>query len=372
MTTQLTDCAAATPICGSDGSCRKCRLHSECLSQICALDGHCVLTQDIAYVDNGGNAPTVCKATGVHDGTSTNTAYCDIQDAVNGSKAYALVTGRSAAYGPVTINNRNIALVGPGFAAATTAQIQGLTSQGIAITGNSNVIVDGFDINSSTTSKDGIICSTTMTASITLTRSSVHGNSGNALTANACTAVVDANLLGPQNSSGLSFGASTMYTVTNNLIFRNTSTGVIIDRNANGTFQFNTVADNGGASTAGGIDCGTAQAKAIERSIVAGNTKTGTPQTQFAGSCLLLDVAVDSMEMSALGGQKLADPEFIASGSSPYNYRLKNPSAANLACCFDKANGAADGGAMMLPDHDVDFIARPKSNGWDYGGNEAY
>jgi len=364
------DCAAATPICGSDQTCRKCRSHSECVSGVCTLAGSCALSTDIALVNNGNAAPTTCKLTGTHDGTSAATAYCDIQDAVNGTKPYALVTGSTAAYGAVTINNRNITLVGPGFAATTTAQIQGLTTQGIVVQGNSIAVIDGFEVTATTGSKEGILCLTSGTASLTAVRNWVHNNGGNGISATACTAVVDANLVGPSNASGLSFGAGTSYTATNNLVFRNSSTGVILASNASGTFQFNSVAGNGGASIFGGIDCGSAT-KLIERSIIATNTTAGTPASQFTGSCALLDVVVGTAEMSALPGSRV-DPHFVNASSSPYNYRLVKPNdAANLSCCVDKVSTTVDGGSSMLPDHDIDFTTRPQGVAWDIGGHEA-
>ena len=67
--------------------------------------------------------------------------------------------------------------------------------------------------------------------------------------------------------------------MSNNLIFRNGDTGVTINKAANVSFQFNTVAGNGGATQFGGLDCGNGAAKLIERSIVATNATQGTPQT---------------------------------------------------------------------------------------------
>jgi hypothetical protein len=374
-TTEATDCAAATPICDATGTCRKCAAHSECSTGICKSDGTCALSTDIAYVDDGGVAPGVCKVNGaMHDGNSPTTAFCDITDAIAGTKPYALVKGSSAAYSGITINNRSIVLVGPGLNATTPATISGGLSSSVSVTGTSVVTIDGFDIT--TTLLDAVDCvNVPAGAVLTLIRDNIHDVTKIGVNVTTCVLTLDQDVIGPNCGNGaVVLGAGATYSVTNTFVIRNPANtqGITIDKMANGIFQFNTVASNGASNIAGGIDCGTGVNKVIERSIVASNTTTaGGSATQFTGNCVLDDVVVGTAEKGSLGGVKL-DPTFVQPSTAPYDYHLKTPNdTANLACCIDKITMTVDGGATMLPDHDIDGTHRPKGAGWDIGGHEA-
>lgn len=61
-------CTGNTPTCGTDGTCRACAAHSECVSGACSFadgSGSCAPESDVAYVDsvNGNNNPTCGKST---------------------------------------------------------------------------------------------------------------------------------------------------------------------------------------------------------------------------------------------------------------------------------------------------------------------
>ncbi len=366
-TSEATDCAAATPICDATGACRKCATHGECSSAICKSDGSCALTTDIAYVDDGNTTPTFCKAAGTHDGNSPATAYCDIQDAVNGTKPFAFVKGSTSAYGAVSINGRSIVIVGPG-AATPSASISGGSNPSVSVTGTAYVTLDGFEVFM--TFVDGVDCTNNVAGtSLTLLRNKIHGVSGIGINSTKCVLTLDQNVIGPANTGGGVKLTSTTYSITNNFIVGNGTTGISVsfDTASTGEFAFNTVAQNTFTGQAGGIDCANGANRVIESSIVWGNSvKSGT---QIVGNCDLINV-VTGTDSFADAIQK--DPTFVNIATMPYDYHLKAPNdTANLACCVDKITMTVDGGASMLPDHDIDNAHRPKGAGWDIGGHEA-
>lgn len=55
-----TACAAGTPVCGTDNTCRACTAHSECLSHACSADGSCVAEADVAYISATGTDNPTC------------------------------------------------------------------------------------------------------------------------------------------------------------------------------------------------------------------------------------------------------------------------------------------------------------------------
>jgi hypothetical protein len=328
-----------------------------------AAAGSCVGGGEAALVDNGGAAVAAC-VTGrpTRDGASGATAYCDVQEAIGGAKAYVAVKASAQAYGAVNIA-RSVTVVGPGPmtpAAPTTptAKINGGASPGITVGGTATVILDGLDVTAPIAG-DGILCSNGLSGtSLAIRRSSVRGAMGFGVRSDTCNLLVDGNYIGPLNSGGGMRLASTTYILTNNMIFNSNagSVGVRIDDSPAGSvFAFNTVANNGGGApgTAGGINCNVPAV--IQSSIVALNSlSAATGGSQFAGSCMLTDVVTSG-------------PVFVS--ATDFHLKTSDPASesANRACCIDKLPAPTRPNA----DHDLDFTRRPKGAAADIGAHEA-
>jgi hypothetical protein len=248
--TQAVDCTGNTPICGSDGTCRKCAAHAECPSAgnwgdgtaaqgVCVFDGasagSCAPSNKIAYVDNGGHSITACKGDGnTHDGSTPAKAYCDVQDAVGGTQPFIVVKGNgNASYGGASTGGtnvnvaRDVTVVGPGGSAATTAQISSGVSATPCISVGSavTVVVDGFELGQSS-SGIGLACTGVNTVLIAR-RNSVHSAGGGGVNASNCTLTLDGNDIENNAPGGVS-GSNSTLTITNNKIANNMSGGVSV------------------------------------------------------------------------------------------------------------------------------------------------
>jgi hypothetical protein len=320
----------------------------------------------VALVDNGGAAPATCVGTRpTRDGASAATAWCDIQEAMAGTRPFVTVKASAQAYGPVSIA-RSVTVVGPGpmtpaAPTAATAKINGGASPGITVGGTATVILDGLDV-AGTTGPDGIFCSNGSPGTVlTVRRTSIRHSLGFGVNSSKCNVVLDGDYIGPSNSSGGIQLIGTTYTVTNNLIFGSDlgSVGVLlVGSPAGSVFAFNTVASNGGGAPgmAGGINC--AMPAVIQSSIVASNSlSAATNGSQFAGSCTLTDVVTSG-------------PVFVSATDFHLATSDAASEAANRACCIDKLPAPSTPNA----DHDLDFSARPKGAGatpYDIGAHEA-
>jgi hypothetical protein len=381
------DCSGTTPICGADRACHPCKAHSECpgfgnwpegdaSSGICVLDGasagSCVTMGQIAYVDSRSATITVCKAAHPTATGAVADPFCDVQDAIASPQPIVLVRTSTQPYGGgatggTAVNiSRSVTLVGPGGQAANKAKITGLGSPVVTVGGTATVVIDGFEV--ATTTVDGIFCSNGVAGTnLTIRRSNIHNAGGIGINSSTCAIVIDGNLVGPTNGGGGIKLVSSKYTVTNNLVFNN-GAGVpgvnIIDSPAGSIFAFNTVAGNSSGAFPGGVTCPSAATAVIQNSIVATNSTTGG--TQFAGMCQFQNVVVGRDSTGASGVIKKT-PAFTA------DYHLDMTTVpnqtANADCCIDKLGTPGTPGA----DHDVDFTARPKGSAvtpYDIGGQE--
>lgn len=294
--TQASDCSGATPICGSDNSCRACQAHSECASGICVFDGasagSCAAASQIAYVDNKGSV-TTCSANGMtHDGNAPATAFCDIQNAVSTSKPYVLVAGQTpsgtSAYSKVSITSaRTVTIVGPGQGAAAPATIYDPTNVGLTISLSGSgvsgtVIVDGLEIGdrSNASLQDAVDCTASGGASATLVvrRTAIQHSSKLGVNSNGCDATMGSTLVENNVMGGLQFTTSDLE-MDASLVENNSGGGIQLST-SDFTIENTVIALNGSASSGfGGVQSiGTGsvgRAQLINDTIVKNTAATG-------------------------------------------------------------------------------------------------
>jgi hypothetical protein len=366
---QSSQCPAAQPICGTDGSCRTCAQNSECTIGVCKSDGTCAAASEVAYVDNS-NAN--CSNT-AHVSTPSS-PYCQIQPTIDafGGFPYIRVAGSVTPYQPVTVGAEtspiNVTLVGPAIFSGSAAAyiydsakiavtIQTSAAQPVALT------VDGILLQGgSSPAMNGVVCNQgSGSATLTLRNSQVKMSGLIGVSTSNCTLNIDRSTVINNAGGGIKMNGSP-FVVTNNFIYNNGTLGsstiaVEIDSGSSGTFAFNTVANNAsGAATIGGILCPSAGAVIpILDSIVFGNTQdTGS---QIAGKCSLQNVVTGT---DSFAGAIQMSPTLTS------DKHLVANDAANMACCVDKVTNPMTPNA----DHDGDLSHRPKGAAWDIGAHE--
>jgi hypothetical protein len=359
-------CGAATPVCTTDGNCKKCQAHSECPSQVCNLDGSCADPSTVAYADNTNSAMVTCSNT---PHTSTPSApYCEIQTAIDnlGAKTIVRVYPSATAYGLLTISAGTVSIVGSPATAATCAasgacvKVSGDASNpAISISGVSTVVsFDGIEVTAGGLGQDGLFCSqASIGPTVTLRRSYVHGVGGTGVNATKCKVTLDQTQIGPGNSGGAIALSGAQYSISNNFVVGNATTtkpAIILD----GTelpgglgFRNNTVIKNGNLGGVGGVACNTGTMD-LRESIIWQNSMSNTGG---AGTCNLVNTVTTPSP----------DPTFVNSAGPDYDAHLTGRDAANLACCIDKVPSSP-------VDHDYDGRSRPQPSPgqWDIGAHE--
>lgn len=333
---ESSDCATATPVCGSGGVCRGCTLHAECSAQLCNLDGSCAVAGTVAYADNAGGS-----CSGTHAATLADPA-CDVTAAL-AVKPIVRVIGSAVAYPHVSIASGNVQIIGADGKPAAT--IGGdVSNPAVSIGGAmTTALLDDLEFIGSGPNQPGVSCiNASLGPTLTLRRSSLHGINGVAVSATNCTVVLDRDQIGPGNAGGGVSLSGAPYTVTNCFVVGNGSggTGVLLGSGATAKgpgFMHNTVVSN----AAGGILCSGA--------------------TTIAGSIVESNALMDTSGACTLSGSTSLVPDFV----SATDYHLAGRTAANLACCIDQLTTSP-------VDHDFDGRARPQpTNGkWDVGAHE--
>jgi hypothetical protein len=411
-------CANPTPVCGSDGNCRKCTAHTECASLICKSDGTCAADSDVLYVDNKNGACVVGTQSGMK-----NDPICDVPTtyptAITTSAPFfnkqivhyaASTTAYSALLIGPSSSGFSVNLVGSGAkisgnTAANPAPALTITI-GATIT-VATVNVDGLDLQGSkkagsvNTDSDGVSCSVsagTGTINLNLRSVVVHdsgasGSNVSGVNATKCAVTIKSSQFARNADKGvyISYGSLDMdgsyvsangnegvylfngpsYTIINSMIYDN-GLGVHFStatNSGNATFAFNTVSrnDHGATNQSSGLDCGTSGPRhIIESSIVYdnGNNGGGSP-TQIAGNrCDLAQVVTGAGENYA--GATQSTPIFASSPADGLHL------AMNDTACIDQARYGVDGGAPTQTDHDIDGQKRPNGTYRDIGADEFY
>ncbi|MDB4970186.1 MAG: hypothetical protein JWN44_5875 [Myxococcales bacterium] len=379
--TQATDCAAATPICGVGGGCRKCQLHSECAEGVCRFDGpnagSCVASSEIAYVDNKGNV-TNCGLAGTHDGASPATAYCDVQPGVDSGKPYVLVTGHGntqSAYGKVTITNTvNVTIVGPGAGVLNPALVFDVAADQISVTPTGSnaatLILDGLELGdrSNPSGQNGISCSASGAASakIVVRRSIIQHNGKMGVTTNGCDVTLDQSTIGPGNSQGGALLKSSDFTIQNSVVHDNGSTTA-----AFGGLQINGLgaaargrivnvdivnnASKNAANTYSAIDCVSGTVVALNTALIGNTVAASTAEVR--SSCLMDHSAWVGAAGTNLNLASCSDATVFVDPTA-FDYHLRT---AAVAPCTVTLVGRGTGAFMnaSAPDYDFYGASRP-------------
>ena len=373
------DCATATPVCNSDGTCRKCAANNECASRICdAPSGTCVVETDIIYVDaSNDSGQSSCSET-VKDG-SKGAPFCEISKALMllglSTRHYVLLAPSDNNYVGFDLSDtmgRTITFIGPGKDVAKKATIQAMPNQNAInikpmAAQTASVVLDGLTVVCNGNGNVLFCDSANSRPTLTVTNSSFANTNSGAVFINQCNFKMDRSYISGAGQDGLQLGNNSNYVVQNVFIWNN-STGVEFDT-GNGNFSFNTVAYNMGSI---GFYCG-AQNTVIADSIVFGNKMNGNSQFNFGGgdSCTLINV-VTGMDMINSSGKITAAPVFKSMTDLHLDTSAANL-AANQACCIDQLNASSSPSPSPspLPALDIDGSNRPKGARWDIGAHEA-
>jgi hypothetical protein len=370
---QTSACDGVTPTCGADHACHACSRHEDCpLSSACLPDGACAAAAQVAYVDPIQGSGTAC----------TVSAPCKkVADALGANRPYVKLTGTIDE--PVQINNQNVTIL----AAAGTQLTR--TSPGVILKVDGTSTVQIFDLaiaNGLGGTGIGISLPAGNSASLTLRRVSVTGNTGGGLTANGGTlnivqstfsgntgggiAVVGGSLTlsrstisGPADS-GISVSGA-QFDITNTIIAGNGGPatavgGVHLDQINTGTrrFEFNTVTNNNGMDGAAvGVVCTlVGQPVTFADNIVYANQEGGT-RTQVGGAnCNWTHSDIGPVAVTGTGNISM-DPRFVNPAQSNYHLQAGSPA-------IDKADPAS------TMDVDIDGDVRPQGSGRDMGADE--
>src|SRR5262249_42148667 len=158
----------------------------------------------------------------------------------------------------------------------------------IAVGGGADVTVDGVQIAKGL---NGVTCGGAA-AKLKLRRSRITDAKMAGGSISACTPLLlDRHYLSGHNTGALKNDATDEYTVTNQVIVKNTlindNQAVLLTGNAGkgrAVFRFNTIADNqSGNGVPSAIFC--EQLRTIEDTIIFGNSPLAMMQTQIGGSC---------------------------------------------------------------------------------------
>jgi hypothetical protein len=367
------DCAAAAPVCNPDGSCRKCKTHGECATGVCASDGTCAAASNILYVDN---SDANC-ATG--DGSSGK-PYCQMSDAVTnlGSHHFVHVAATATHYAGLSLGPSPMPspyFVGGPFGAqpivnATINDAGSLHCLELVANAGINISVtfDGFQLNGDSSGTNTYCDGSAGSVAVTLKNCNLIGGYRSVRLIN-CAGNLGESMFSSATDTGVSVENSSTWDLHNSFVFL--AAGIGVSAATAGSFNFNTVAFNGGFTTgsvadfAGGVNCGAAMT--LNSSIVINNQQNPhAGGTQFGGSCSLSNVVTGTDTIGPTG--KLGGTPVFRSTSGTYDLHLKvdNPTdtATNRTCCIDKVPA---GGFSI----DIDQDARPLGPAADVGGDEA-
>lgn len=369
------DCTvAAQPFCQlSTHTCRACEADVECNSHLCSESaGTCVDLAAALYVapaptgsdanactTEGSPCATISGALGKltatrHSIRVANGTYSDsiVLVAANGP---ILVSGETASFKNTTIN-----FTATGFGSGThdhvmegtnlTLTVEGMslrggTTEGVRMSGGGKVTLYEVEL---TNDAGGVDCNG---STCVVEQSSITGNAGIGIASSATGTVltVGQSVIANNTLAGIDTG-NTSYTIVNSIITNNLGGGVVIGTlGATHRFDFNTVADNGGATTPTGIRCAAA-ATAITNSIFSGN---GTAP-QIATNCSATYSLFTDTNPGGTG-----NVQGLSSFVGASNYHITASSAARNAA--DPGSGEAT---------DIDGEHRPQGAGRDMGADE--
>ena len=347
---QTSACNGVTPTCGSDHTCHACSRHEDCpLSSACLPDGSCATTAQVAYVDpmlGSGNTCTLsmpCKK---------------VADALGTNRPNVKLTGIIDEQVQI---NQNVTIV----AASGTQLTRSNPGVILEVRGTSVVqIVDLTIANGRGGTGIGISLPPGSSASLSLRRVSVTGNTGGGISASGGTLTISQSTISGNTASGISVSGG-QFDITNTIIAGNGGPatavgGVHFDQINSGTrrFEFNTVTNNNGMDGAAvGVVCTlVGQPVTFANNIVYANQEGGT-RTQVGGAnCNWSYSDIGPVAVAGTGNINM-DPLFANPAQSNYHLQAGSPA-------IDKADPAS------TMDVDIDGDVRPQGSGRDIGADE--
>ncbi len=378
----------------ANGGCPK-----DCASEVCITKpdqpniAQCISEADVLYVnardencDNG------------KEGTGTkNSPFCEIQkavqEAVKTKKPYVSVKAsyrdhardsKKQDYSVVKISTGSVTMIGPwanrtlkqnedpkdrqNFISFKDIAIVGYKENeviSLEVSGDANVTFDGFHFTGS------VVCSS-VNATLEIRHSLLQSKNLQALEgiddknkiiskdrvlASPCKKITlensDIREAG-RGKASIHIGDMTTYRIVNSII-AHSPTGVILEKNSAGVFEFNTVT----VHDKKGVDCGDVGSKKMIKNSIVVKNNGGKGDDQFSKLCEFDAVVAGPNEM--INDPKLIKklPEFEVG-----DFRLQENSGQNKDCCINKA--------IPDPEVKIDFFEniRPKGGLPDIGFQE--
>lgn len=331
------DCPGEAPVC-DDQVCRGCNGDTECSSEVCFIDsGACADPDAVIYVETGGAITGSCPQ---------DTACSTMSRAILQVTATRnIIKVRPGTYAePVVLDGITVTIVGDDAILRTA----GFDQHAIHVLGGADVTLERVTISGATPnalSPVGLRCEGA-TSTVRLSRSSVTGNVGGAITILGC-----------------------QFSLTNNVIEGNgqTTSGVaavtIRDIGAGSLHElaFNTITSNAvNANTVGGVEClSVVPTLVFSNNIVYANTISGTG-TQVGGDveCTWRYSDIGPLGPAVPGtGNVNLDPMFVDVVDRDFHLAGNSP-----------VRNIADPAATI--DVDFDGDSRPLASGPDIGADE--
>ncbi len=329
-------------------TCRPCAAHTDCDSQACLPTGACGDDTNVAYVDPMGTDNATCTKA---------TACTEVAKALATDRPFVKFTGTTNEQ--VTLNNKTVT-----FIADPGAKLSD-TSNGILLKLEGPGTVSIFDLEitgASGANNSGISLQPGTTASLTLTRTSIHTNQGSGITMAGGSLTITQSTLFENLGGGIAMTTTGVVSITNNFIHHNGNTsnaafgGLSLKPIGASKVEFNTIVDNqanGGVVSAGGVFCDTA-AFVAANNLVFRNTGGVSGKVQTVGLCTY----GNSFNMPGASSTENT-PAFVNPNSPPFDYRLTTATPLTVR----NAAGACVG---------VDFENEPRPSGGacDLGADE--
>lgn len=354
--TDHTACTGITPICGSDNTCQKCSMHSQCASNVCLPDGSCDAGDDVAYVDQSIGGGFKC----------TKAEPCSLLSvALTTNQPYIKITGSIT--DNVTVTNKVVVIL-----ADANAQLTEGAGIPIKVDGTAQVTI--YDLEVGGTPTNGISMQPGNTAALSLYRVKITGSTGSGIVAsgNGTLNIVQSTI--NSNSGGISYSGNGTVNAIRSTISNNSGSGIIysgdgtlnlvqstIDSNSgkgvliSGDSTLNITRSEIGNNSGGGIIMNSATKFDIANNFIIANGNDGPSNPSDVGGVLAKPDGISKIEFNTIVGNRSASGVTRAGGilcdeggfDVPYNLIFSNIGGAGQTlgnCDFSKSLTAAPNG----------------------------
>lgn len=280
------DCAGHTPVCSPQHTCEACTKNSDCPSDACLPDGACATEADVAYVDGDLGTGSAC----------TKAMPCDtVTKALATPHKTIRVTG--IVDETITIADRADGVILLGDATTVLTHNSGAV---LTVAGTTNAILRDITIGGATpTNSIGVQLASGASGATDLEHCKVQNQNQGGIRAENGKLAVNRSVITNNGQGGIVLRSGvSAFTIRNNFIVGNgklgagasTQGGVLIEADASGHLEFNTVVLNVDQTTNGtrpGIQC-TGPSNSAGSNLVAQNTEGlggATDNNQIGGTC---------------------------------------------------------------------------------------